>query len=120
LAFLGLDSHRYDFAGATGLPLRGSSDLLTESSQSLHWDPVERNPQFDPLSRHEHWSAFLQYRYHQVAGEPMQSLGYSAAAPDKVSRVHRLGNQLLNLAWRVKSLLRPWYRRLLKRQRGAK
>jgi hypothetical protein len=112
LDFLELDSGRYDFGRASELPLRGSSELLAEASDGLHWDPVERDHTFDPLSRHRHWSNFMHDRYQQVAGKQMERLGYVNEYSN--SSFYWPGNQLLNMAWALKCTLRPLYRRLRK------
>jgi len=112
LDFLDLDADDYDFTNASQLPLRGSSDLLAEDSTALHWDPVERDAKFDPLSRYEHWNTFMHYRYQQVAGKHMEALGYENKDRAAPSFLHWFANQLLDLAWQLKSALRPLYRRL--------
>jgi hypothetical protein len=112
LEFLGLDEESYPFEEACNLPVRGSSDLARADRKALHWNPVERSESFDPLSRFSAWSVARHYRYDRVAGPAMQALGYAAGANGKDGPTLKLMNALLDLGWRLKSLIRPLYRKL--------
>jgi len=112
LEFLELDTERYDFEQASQLPVRGSSDLAEQQDQALHWDPVEKTDAFNPLSRHGSWNGFMHYRYQQVCGEIMQSLGYPQLEMTRIPWHWRLRSLILDGLWLLKKPLRPIYRKL--------
>lgn len=111
LTFLGLDRDRYDMEQALNLPVRGSSDLKATGTGQVHWDPVERTEDFDPMSRFDHWGPGRHYRYNQVAGTEMEALGYRKQEVGDPSGLLRLRGLALNTVWGLKSLLRPLYHR---------
>jgi protein-tyrosine sulfotransferase len=76
LAFLRLDPRGYDFDAAANMPVRGSSMLKT-AGQALHWKPVPKSSNFDPLNRASNWTARDHRRFLQSAGMYQQLLGYS-------------------------------------------
>ena len=115
LDFLGLATEGYDFEKATQLPVKGSSDLLHEKGESLHWDPVEKTEKFAPLSRFEHWSPAMHYRYNQVAGKHLEALGYAKTDTGHPSWFLRIRSFLLDLSWPPKAAIRPFYQRLRNR-----
>jgi len=108
LSFLDLDAERYDFDQARELPVIGSSEMLENGGDELHWDPLEKTDEFDPLSRHEKWSDFMQYRYQQVVGYIMASLGYPPAAEGHVPFSWKLKCLFLDALWLLKKSLRPF------------
>lgn len=112
LDFLGLDPATYDYEQASQLPVRGSSEILEQDKKALHWDPVEKPDAFDPLSRHKHWSGFMNYRYHQVAGAEMAAFGYPDANSGKTTVSWRVRSLVLDLIWALKKPLRPLYHRV--------
>jgi len=76
LDFVGLDVNNYDFDAAEHLPTRGSSQLTGEGA--MHWQPVERSDDFDPLRRWEHWSQDRHDRVTWILGAYLGALGYDA------------------------------------------
>jgi len=115
LNFLDLAADDYDFEKAAQLPIRGSSDLVHQDEESLHWDPVDITSDFDPLSRFEHWSPAMHYRYNRVAGKHMEALGYKRVDTGSTSLFRRLWNLGLDAAWLLKAILRPIHQRLRNR-----
>jgi len=113
--FLELDSENYDWQQALALPVRGSSELEAQEAGSIHWDPVERSVEFDPLSRFAGWSDARHIRYNSVAGAAMKPFGYDGKEVADPTFLLRLRSLLLNAAWGVRLLLRPLYHRLRKR-----
>jgi len=114
LTFLQLDPDRYDFKQAIDLPVRGSSELTSEDQRSMHWDPVERTPEFDPMSRFANWSPAMHHRYNSVAGPAMEELGYRCKDVEGPAILYRLRGLLLDGAWLLRILARPfvwWIRR---------
>jgi hypothetical protein len=113
--FLELDPASYDWQQALELPVRGSSELEAREAGSIHWDPVERSAEFDPMSRFADWNDARHYRYNSVAGRDMKPFGYECKEVRDPAFLLRLRGLLLNAAWAVRVLLRPLYHRLLKR-----
>ena len=109
LEFLDLEPGPYDFEQARNLPVRGSSDLAREDSEALHWDPVQRPADFDPLSRFASWGNSRHFRYNHVAGRAMETLGYRGVAVGSGFGTRKLWNLALDAAWQVKRLLRPLF-----------
>ena len=55
LVFLGLNVETYDFESATHLPVRGSSTLRTPGEEPVHWEPIEKPTDFNPVQRWRQW-----------------------------------------------------------------
>jgi hypothetical protein len=72
---LGLDAGCYDFAAASSIPVRGSS-VLRGGASEVHWDPVEKSPDFDPLSRYRHWDRASLEAFMAAAGDVLEAFGY--------------------------------------------
>lgn len=86
--FLGLDEEKYDFDGAAKLPVRGSSELRSKHRQDIHWEPISRAADFDPLRRGEDLTAFERERFEWITGERLRFFGYAVPAPRRhLSRV---------------------------------
>jgi len=113
-SFLELDPEFCDFEQARLLPVRGSSELATASKQELHWDPVEKAAEFDPISRFADWSNARHFRYNHVAGQAMQELGYECKDVKNPGGMFQLQGMFLDAAWLLKSLLRPLYCRIVR------
>jgi hypothetical protein len=115
LGFLSLPEEVYDFDMASQLPVRGSSDLVNKNNKELHWDPVKKPTDFDPMSRSDHWSPVRHQRYNHIAGQHMEALGYTARETTGLSWARSTQNQLLDASWRLKSVFRPVYHYLRKK-----
>jgi protein-tyrosine sulfotransferase len=84
LRFLQLDPMLYDFDSADKLPVRGSSSLRREDAHvtsshiapGIHWHPVPRPPNFNPILRWSQWSRAQHERFNWIAGRYLQPLGY--------------------------------------------
>jgi hypothetical protein len=78
LNFLNLDLQHYDFSKALDTPVIGSSDLRREQGQyKIHWQPVEKTGEFQPLNRWENWSDAKHSLFNKIAGQQMLKLGYT-------------------------------------------
>ncbi len=75
LAFLKLSPARYDFDEARALPVRGSS-ALKSAGQTLHWTPVAKSHDFNPLDRASGWTARQHRQFARKAGYLQELLGY--------------------------------------------
>jgi hypothetical protein len=76
----GLDPESYPFDAVSTLPLYGSS-THRGGRDELHWEPVDRPPEFDPVGRWREWDDTLRLRYDQVCGEVAERLGYPRDSP---------------------------------------
>jgi protein-tyrosine sulfotransferase len=100
-AFLGLDIADYDFSAAEQLPVRGSSVHLGGQAQ-VHWDPVERTADFDPLRRWVDWSAEQHMRFAWLAGREQVALGYRLDTGVPATSSARARQRLASVRWHVR------------------
>jgi protein-tyrosine sulfotransferase len=114
-SFLELKPDVYDFGQAHELPVKGSSGVVKDHGQAMHWNPVEKNDKFDPLSRYSHWGVFRHYRYNRVAGQHMEALGYPCIKAGGPPWFWWLCCLPLDAAWLLSRLARPLYKRLRRR-----
>ncbi len=114
-SFLELKSDVYDFGQAHELPVKGSSEVVKDHGEAMHWNPVEKNDKFDPLSRYSHWGAFRHYRYNRIAGQHMEALGYPRIKAGGPPWLWWLCCLPLDAAWLLSLLARPLYNRLRRR-----
>ena len=119
LTFLDLDVNAYDFRAATQLPVRGSSTLPQRGSDTVHWEPVERTSEFDPMSRFRHWGRAKHERFNWVAGRYLKPFGYEEMrfAPNRW--LWSVWNVVLDLRWLIVRTLGPIYLKW-KRHRQAR
>ena len=76
-SFLDLDEDAYDFEAIPRLPVRGSSFYYGPGRSSVHWEPVERGPDFDPKERWRDWPRERHERFEWLAGEQLRFFGYA-------------------------------------------
>lgn len=98
LQFLALDSGRYDFTAATNLPVRGSSTFRGETEQ-VHWKPLERTADFQPLQRWNSWTQAQHERFNWVAGSYMRHFGYPLQEYNDRRPFWRIWNRWLDWRW---------------------
>lgn len=75
LELSGLDSAGYDFSAIDEMPVRGSS-RSSDGMGDVHWRPVEKTADFNPVGRWHGWSRSQQKTFQRIAGETSQALGY--------------------------------------------
>lgn len=118
LSFLDLDPGRYDFEAALQLPVRGSS-VSGHGSGRVHWAPVAKPSDFDPIERFRHWTPRMHERFNWIAGRQLERCGYEPVTRGGPSVVR---NVALDVAWACARPIRPVRRRLLaaaaRRRRG--
>lgn len=112
LKFLDLDTDRYDFPAARGLPIRGSSTMRQSADSPMHWEPVERTSEFDPMSRFRHWRRAEHERFNWVAGRYLDSFGYAEVRFGSGRLYWSAFNVFMDLKWRLVRLLGPIYLKL--------
>ncbi len=103
LSFLGLEEHQYNFKEAANLPVKGSSEELRKGKEHFHWKPMERTPDFSPLSRWSYWSQAKRKRFYWIAGKYLARFGYIQPAELQASGPWQIWNYVLD----VKYALRP-------------
>ena len=117
--FLDLDEEPYDFEASARLPVRGSSFYFGPGRESVHWEPVERSPDFDPKARWRAWPRRLHERFEWLAGEQLRFFGY----PDQTEPVRRPGrmiaHRLADWMWLARSTGRRFVFRMRIRAGGG-
>jgi len=76
LEFVHLPVEEYDFGTARSLPVRGSSTVSRPGSTQVHWMPMEKTVEFQPLSRWRHWTRFRHERFNWIAASYLEAFGY--------------------------------------------
>src|SRR5262249_35566947 len=74
--FLGLDVRRYPFQRIGSIPVIGSSTFGRSEGKPIHWGPVPKTGEFDPLSRARDWPRWRQKRAAWVTAAERRRLGY--------------------------------------------
>jgi hypothetical protein len=103
LDFVGLDKDRYDFHAAENAPVRGSSILRADQGK-VHWDPVQKSADFNPLERFRHWDAAKHRRFNWLAGAELRQLGYQEQPAS--GRLGGMWDRALDMKWGLKEWLR--------------
>jgi protein-tyrosine sulfotransferase len=103
LRFLALDEDAYDFEAAARLPVRGSSFYYGPGRGSVHWEPVERGPDFDPRQRWRDWPPGLHERFEWLAGEQLRFFGYADQTEPVRGPSRVFAHRLRDWAWMGRS-----------------
>lgn len=98
-SFLGLDSDSYDFKATVNLPVRGSSELRAQGKK-MHWRPVEKAQDFNPIMRWRHWDRALHERFNWIAGDCLEQFGYTKQTQSKNQFLWIVWNILLDIIWK--------------------
>ncbi|UCC32145.1 MAG: sulfotransferase [Phycisphaerales bacterium] len=114
LLFLDLDPDRYDFEEARRLPVRGSS-TIRDQGDGVHWAPVKKGSDFDPMSRWRHWSRARHERFNWVAGRYLERFGYQPQRSTSTRFLWTVWNLVLDVRWLVIRMLAPLYRMVKRR-----
>lgn len=108
LLFLDLDPGKYDFEEARQLPVRGSS-TIRDQGDGVHWVPMEKRSDFDPMSRWRHWSRARHERFNWVAGRYLKRFGYELQRSASNRFLWTVWNLVLDVRWLVIRTLGPLY-----------
>jgi hypothetical protein len=103
--FLGLDVATYDFNAVTNLPVRGSSVFRGDGAEKVHWRPVEKTTDFNPMLRWDHWGRALHERFNWIAGEYLGQFGYEARQYKTNRSLWTIWNLALDMIWPIRSCL---------------
>ena len=104
--FLDLKETGYDFEMAGSMPVRGSSFYLGPGHDSVHWEPVEKGPDFAPKERWRSWSTAMHLRFEWIAGEQLRSLGYRSLVPPIARPLDVIQHRVLDSVWHVDQVAR--------------
>jgi hypothetical protein len=103
LRFLELDEDSFDFEAAERLPVRGSSSYFGPGRSSVHWEPVKRDPDFDPKERWRSWSGDTHERFEWIAGPQLRYFGYESVVEPIRSSGKAMRHRLLDWRWQTKT-----------------
>jgi hypothetical protein len=101
LRFLELDVSGFDFDAAVRLPVRGSSFYFGPERSSVHWEPVERGPDFEPTERWRSWSPDMHERFEWIAGRELRYFGYRSLMPPIEGAGRTLRHRILDRRWQA-------------------
>ena len=72
---IGLETSKFDFDKVESIDVYGSSTHRGDKP-NVHWEPVPKTPDFDPLNRARHWSNKQLARFDQLTKGISAELGY--------------------------------------------
>jgi hypothetical protein len=75
-AFLELDTAEINFEALQNIPVRGSSTLRGENAEKVHWNPIAKTEDFNPLERFKHWTPAQHARFNWLAGDALRLFDY--------------------------------------------
>lgn len=101
LAFLDLDTERFDWKSAERCPVRGSCAFGRSGTSPVDWRPVARNAEFVPLGRYRGWSKRRRQRFEWLAGRVSAEFGYAAREGVQRSAVANALDWTLDRYWQV-------------------
>ena len=111
LRFLSLDLDVFDFDAARRLPVHGSSVYRGDERDRVHWEPVEKQPEFQFKERWRDWPASMILRFDWIAAEQLRHFGYETRArPRHLPHVMKHG--ALDIRWGIRAGARATMRRL--------
>lgn len=103
--YLDLNPEVYNYIAASSGGVIGSSELRTHSN-TMHWSPVEKTADFNPLTRFRHWDRHRHERFNWIAGEQMERLGYQLIEFKYHPRFYLIRNKLFDTQTFVLKVLR--------------
>jgi hypothetical protein len=103
--YLNLNPEVYDFQAASLSGVIGSSELR-KSTDAMHWRPVEKMSDFNPLTRFSNWDRRRHERFNWVAGEQMVKLGYELIEFRGSQHIYAIKNKLIDKKLAVLRMLK--------------
>lgn len=96
LRFLELDCESYPFEKSLNLPVVGSSEFK-RGKGGVHWLPVRKNEDFNPLARAASWRRAEHERFNWLAEDELIALGYEPEKFDGQAARRKIRNKFLDL-----------------------
>jgi protein-tyrosine sulfotransferase len=115
LQFLELDCESYPFEKSLDLPVVGSSEFK-RGRGGVHWLPVRKTGNFNPLARAASWERAEHERFNWLAKNELIELGYEAKEFAGQAARWKIRNKFLDLRWEA----RIWLKRIFKLARIIK
>jgi len=109
LTFLGLDADKYDFDKALNVPVVGSS-VFKRNGGEVHWNPVEKTSEFNPINRSAGWTRWQHERFNWLAENELTLFGYEPVKFKRGGLFIGLRNHACDFMYAV----RLWSRRFRK------
>ena len=100
LSHLDLDPLRYDFTAAGNVPVVGSS-TFKRGAGPVHWLPVRKTDEFNPLARADHWNRKTHERFNWLAADCLKAFGYEPHTNSSNHLVWLVWNRLMDFRWSV-------------------
>ncbi len=113
--FVGLDTEAYDFDRAVNSPVRGSSELGRQGEGDVHWKPVEKTLDFNPLLRWSHWGRALHERFNWIAGQYLVDFGYERKEYATNRLWWTVWNRAMDVKWQLREMSQATARKILKK-----
>lgn len=111
-SFLGLDAEKYDYSSAENSAVIGSSDLRNKKRDKVHWIPVSKTSDFNPLTRWSYWKKSKHLRFQWIAGDLLSAFDYDLVHEPKVRAWWYTWNILLDFFFPIKISLKRLVNRL--------
>lgn len=108
-SFLDLDAGQYDFKQALNSPVIGSS-VFKRGDGAVHWEPVSKTAEFNPLQRSAGWTRTQHERFNRLAGKELVLWGYEPAKFESAKFLWVARNYLYDFGY----WLRTWFRRFIR------
>jgi hypothetical protein len=105
-AFSGLEPEKYDFSAGSNLPVRGSSVFHGQEKKEVHWKPVAKTPDFNPLSRSNNWTRSMHEQFNSIAGHQQAQLGYQVYKLKGNEVLWAIRNRVMDIKWHLKRSIR--------------
>lgn len=100
LKFLNLDINKYDFQNALDIPVVGSSDFKRGDGE-VHWLPVKKTKDFNPLARAANWTRSEHERFNWLAKDESRQLGYEPTEFEKNKFLWKIWNRFYDFCWQA-------------------
>jgi hypothetical protein len=101
---VGLDPEGFDFASVSDFPVYGSS-AERGGKDKVHWQPVAKSKEFNPLGRSAHWTEDAFRRFDWLTGSVSSRLGYDLPFTYQDRPLSRMLNRLRDQKPRLRQQL---------------
>lgn len=112
LDFLQLEKSKYDFNSVNNIPIFGSSTVKTKG-QEVHWNPVQKTKDFDPINRASHWTRKQHERFNWLAEKELIHFGYTPKKYNSKKIFWNSWNHIKDLQFQLRQFKKNLYFKLL-------